>query len=118
MALFFTENLFFRTKKFLHDTFFTQFVLSNASDNTTSRNIGGTDAWAVNPTSHFWGTVPPVPPMSPPMGDGRPHARIRIHNFVRYVCVMVPLARDRYIEQGRWFSWPADRSGRRHRPID
>jgi len=27
---------------------------------TTSQNIGGTDAWAV-PTSNFRGTVPPVP---------------------------------------------------------
>ena len=36
-------------------------------DNTTSQNIGGTDAWAV-PTSKFGGTVPPVPlPRSPPL---------------------------------------------------
>ena len=27
----------------------------------------GTDAWAVPPPQIFWGTVPPVPPMSPPM---------------------------------------------------
>ena len=40
--------------------FFTQFVLSQASDNTTSRNIGGTDAWAV-PHLKFWGDRPPVP---------------------------------------------------------
>ena len=29
--------------------FFTLFILSRASDNTTSPNIGGTDAWAVPP---------------------------------------------------------------------
>ena len=47
--------------KFLYDTFFTLFVLSRASDNTTSKNIGGTNAWAV-PHLKFWGTVPPVSP--------------------------------------------------------
>src|SRR6218665_1753563 len=46
--------------------FFTLFVLSRASDNTTSQNIGGTDAWAV-PTSNFWGDRPPSPPRSPPL---------------------------------------------------
>ena len=45
--------------KFLDDTFFTQFVLSHASDNTTSQNIGGTDAWAV-PHLKFR-AHPPVP---------------------------------------------------------
>src|SRR6218665_1091561 len=35
--------------------------------NTTSQNIGGTDAWAVLPTSNFGGTVFPVPPRSLPM---------------------------------------------------
>jgi len=40
---------------------FTQFVLSHASDNNSSRNIGGTDAWAITPTSNLGGTVPPVP---------------------------------------------------------
>ena len=46
--------------------FFTLFVLSCASDNTTSQNIGGTDAWAV-PHLTFWGDRPPSPPRSPPM---------------------------------------------------
>ena len=41
-------------------------VLSLMSDNTTSQNIGGTNAWAV-PTSNFGGTVPSVPPRSPPL---------------------------------------------------
>src|SRR6218665_1388115 len=50
------------------NTFFTLFVLSRASDNTTSQNIGGgADAWAVPPPQIFWGTVfhsPRSPPMS------------------------------------------------------
>src|SRR6218665_3655880 len=48
-------------KKFLCHTFCIQFILSYASirPNTTSPNIGGTDAWAV-PTSNFGGR-PPVP---------------------------------------------------------
>ena len=54
-------------KKFLDDTyFFTLFVLLRPSDNTTSQNIGGTGAWAV-PHLKLWGTVPPVPPRSPPL---------------------------------------------------
>src|SRR6218665_490773 len=47
--------------------FFTLFMLSRTSDNTTSQNIGGTNVWAV-PHLKFWGTVPPVPPRSPPLG--------------------------------------------------
>src|SRR6218665_3364850 len=39
---------------------FTLFMLSRTSDNTTSQNIGWTNAWAVPPTSNFWGR-PPVP---------------------------------------------------------
>jgi len=46
--------------------FFTLFVLSRASDNATSLNIGGTNAWAV-PTSNFGGDRPPVPLRSPPL---------------------------------------------------
>src|SRR6218665_3776164 len=49
--------------------FFTLFILSLTSDNTTSQNIGGTNAWAV-PTSNFGGTVPSVPPRSPPLIGG------------------------------------------------
>ena len=43
------------------------FVLSRASDNTTSLNIGGTNAWAVPHLKFLWGTVPPVPPRPPPL---------------------------------------------------
>src|SRR6218665_694331 len=91
--------------------FFTLFILSRTSDNTTSQNIhsfihygdlysapsrlllrsapnpctakkkifesivecvrknpGGTNAWGVAPPQIFGGTVPPVPPRSPPLG--------------------------------------------------
>ena len=41
--------------------FFTLFILSHTSDNTTSQNIGGTNAWAVPPPQISGGTVPPVP---------------------------------------------------------
>src|SRR6218665_1209253 len=43
--------------------FFTLFMLSRTSDNIASQNIGGTNAWAVPPTSNFGGTVP-----RPPLG--------------------------------------------------
>ena len=57
MTLFLPKNLCFRTKTLLHDTFFSEFVLCYASTNTTSRNIGGTEAWAV-PTSNLGGPSP------------------------------------------------------------
>src|SRR6218665_3100153 len=47
-------------KEFLNKTIFTLFILSHTSDNTTSLNIGGTNAWAV-PTSNFGGDRPPAP---------------------------------------------------------
>ena len=47
--------------------FFTLFVLSRASDNTTSQNIEGTDAWAVPHLKFFWGTVPQSPFRSSPL---------------------------------------------------
>ena len=40
--------------------FFTLFILSRTSDNSTSLNIGGTNAWAV-PTSNFGGPSPITP---------------------------------------------------------
>jgi len=45
--------------------FFTLFVLSRASDNTTSQNIGGTDAWAVPSPKKIFGDRPSVPLRSP-----------------------------------------------------
>src|SRR6218665_1049056 len=49
---------YFLTRK---TQFFTLFMLSRTSDNTT-QNIGGTNAWAVLPPEILGGTVPPVPP--------------------------------------------------------
>src|SRR6218665_3973128 len=37
---------------------FTLFILYRASDNTTSQNIGGTDAWAVPPPQVLGGRSP------------------------------------------------------------
>src|SRR6218665_689310 len=42
--------------------FFTLFMLSRTSANTTSQNIGGTNAWAA-PHLKFWGDRPPSPPL-------------------------------------------------------
>src|SRR6218665_2010557 len=57
------KNHYFR-KEFLDKTnFFTLFVLSRASDNTTSLNIGGTNAWAVLHLK-FWRDRSPVLPRS------------------------------------------------------
>src|SRR6218665_2777145 len=47
--------------------FFTLFILSRASNNTTSLNIGGNQCMGRPPTSNFGGTVPPSPPRSPPL---------------------------------------------------
>jgi len=62
------KNHYFK-KEFLDNTsFFTLFVLSRVSDNTTSQNIGGTDAWTV-PPPQILGDRPPRPPKSPPLVD-------------------------------------------------
>src|SRR6218665_1888957 len=54
------KNLCFRTKNSLMTPVFTHFVLLHASTNTTSRNIEGTDTWAVPPppTSNCGGPFP------------------------------------------------------------
>src|SRR6218665_1513259 len=54
---FFTRKPPISEKNFLVHLF-ALFVLST---NTTSQNIGRTDAWAVPHLKYFWGTVPPVP---------------------------------------------------------
>ena len=46
--------------------FFTLFILTHASDNAASLNIGGANAWAV-PPPQLLGDRPPVPPRSPPL---------------------------------------------------
>src|SRR6218665_1607579 len=64
----------FALLKVVHDSFltrktpiFTLFMLSRTSDNTTSQNIGGANAWAVPPPQTLGRTVPPVPPRFPPL---------------------------------------------------
>src|SRR6218665_1306629 len=64
---FFTRKKHCFRKEFLDNTFLkTLFVLSRASDNTTSQNIGGTDRLHIGrpPTSHF---LEDRPPRSPPL---------------------------------------------------
>src|SRR6218665_883745 len=61
------KPLYFRKNSFM-TPFFTLFVLSRASDNTSSQNIGGYGCMGRPPPQIFWGTVTPVPPMSPPLG--------------------------------------------------
>ena len=58
--LFLTKNLNFGQKYSSLTPFLSQFVLCLTSHNSTSQNIGGTDAWAVH-TSNFGGTVPQSP---------------------------------------------------------
>src|SRR6218665_2571748 len=41
MAFFLTKNFYFRTKNSFATPYFTQFVLSHASNYTTSGNVGG-----------------------------------------------------------------------------
>src|SRR6218665_2147046 len=42
--------------------FFTLFLLSRTYDDTTSQNIGGTNAWAVPHLKFFWEPSPRSPP--------------------------------------------------------
>src|SRR6218665_1506821 len=63
---FYTGKTTLSEKNSLIRQFFTLFILSHTSDNTTSLNIGGTNAWAV-PHLKFWGDRPLSPPRSPPL---------------------------------------------------
>jgi len=65
MILFVPPSLYFTTKHSFETPFFSQFVLCKASDNTTSQNIGVTDAWVV-PNLKFLGDRPPYPKSSVP----------------------------------------------------
>src|SRR6218665_2552181 len=47
--------------------FFTLFIPSRTSDNTTSQNIGGDQCMGRPPPQIFGCTVPPSPPRSPPL---------------------------------------------------
>ena len=64
--LFFTRKTTISEKNSLIRPFFTLFVLTRASDNTTFLNIGG-PMHGPSPTSNFWGDRPPSPPRSPPL---------------------------------------------------
>src|SRR6218665_2452922 len=57
--------------------FFTLFMLSHTSDNTTSQNMGGTNARAAPPPQIFGGTVPPRSPPLPNSSDHPPSQSIR-----------------------------------------
>src|SRR6218665_677960 len=57
MTPFLTKNLKFRQKYSSLTPFLSQFVLFLTSHNTTSQNVGGTNAWAV-PHLKFWGDRP------------------------------------------------------------
>src|SRR6218665_650145 len=59
---FFTKKPTISEKNSFVRPFFTLFVLSRASDNTTSLNIEGTNAWAV-PHLKFWGGPSPHSPL-------------------------------------------------------
>src|SRR6218665_2642442 len=51
--------------------FFTLFMLSRTSDNTTPQNIGGDQCMGGPPHLKFWGDRPPQsPPRSPPLAAG------------------------------------------------
>src|SRR6218665_3856263 len=69
--------------------FFTLFMLSRTSDNTTSQNIGRTNAWAV-PHLKFWGDRPPSPPRSPPLLQlvGRRHLRSSYRGIAAFLSLM------------------------------
>src|SRR6218665_92483 len=59
--------------------FFSLFILSHTSDNTTSQNIGGADAWAV-PHLKFWGDRPPSLPLASIILFSSPSDRITCPN--------------------------------------
>src|SRR6218665_3553018 len=87
------KNHYF-SKEFLDkDHFLTLFVLSRASDNTTSLNIGGTNAWAIPHLKLLGGLSTQNLPRSPPLSravvpklcgflPGEPRTIIIFHNFV------------------------------------
>src|SRR6218665_69916 len=59
MVLFFTKNLYFRTKEFLHDTFLLSSCFQRHPITLLLKILGETDAWAV-PHLKFWGDRTPV----------------------------------------------------------
>jgi len=65
------EKPLFQNKTFLHNTFFSQFVLCNASDNTFLSKYWGDGCMGRPPPQILEGTSP-RPPTSPPMTVTRP----------------------------------------------
>src|SRR6218665_2453791 len=83
------EKVLFQNKKFLHNTFFksVRTFTVHASDNTTSRNMGGTDAWAVPPPQIFGGDRPPSPTLGlRPCFDTEPFVTFIYSNFLAIRC--------------------------------
>ena len=72
---FYTGKITISEKNFSIRQFFTLFILSHTSDNTTSLNIGGTNAWAV-PTSNLGGPSPRGP--SPPQVSAPAYTKINL----------------------------------------
>src|SRR6218665_1984152 len=56
------KNHYFRKEFLDNNIFFTLFVLSHASDNRTSLNIGRGPMHGPSPHLKFWGDRPPSPP--------------------------------------------------------
>ena len=87
MTIFLTQKDF-RTKNSSFRPFFSQFVLFLKSNNSTSRNSGGTDAWTVPPPQIFWGDHPPV--------QSKVSAR-DIYIGPRYIILYAPMQHCLYI---------------------
>src|SRR6218665_3618493 len=62
--------------------FFTLFIFSRTSDNTTSQNIGGTNAWAVPPPQTLGGPSP-SPLKFPPLFILQTHFKTMDNNLTR-----------------------------------
>ena len=77
---FLDKNFYFKHKISVFLLFVLSHASNNTSDNTTSPNIGGTDAWVV-PHFKFWGERTPVSPRSPPMGQGYAAPRARYYDL-------------------------------------
>src|SRR6218665_553904 len=91
------------------NTFITLFILSRTSDNTTSQNIGETNAWAV-PHLKLWGARPPSPPRFPPLRTAATQFASQAHRTISlWVSNLSKVARQRQVfsfQAGR--SWPAE----------
>ena len=90
--LFFTRKSTISEKNSLIAPFFTLFVLSRASNNTTSLNIGGNQYMGRPPPQIFGEDRPPSSPRSPPLvGPSSEQTRdcLMWHNWHWCVCFVV-----------------------------